>query len=167
MLTPSRKMIVQGIVAGFLGGIAGSAAKLAGEGVYPPRTMGQEPPPAVLAEKVAGHPLTAGQKTAATQTFHWTLGSGMGAAYGLAAEFVPQVTFGYGAAFGIAVLLGTHESILPLLGLNEPPTKQPFREQSSEVVTHTMYGVATELVRRALVRYWRRKSVATGGAHGA
>lgn len=90
--------------------------------------------------------------------FHWTFGSGLGAAYGVAAEFVPSVTVLHGVAFGWTVLLGTHESVLPALGLVEPPLHQPLREQTSEIATHALYGFVTEMVRRLLMRYWRRKA---------
>lgn len=155
----SSRMIAKGLLAGFLGGIAGSGAKLIGEAIYPPRPPGAEPPPAILAEKVAGHPLSEGEKTAATQTFHWGLGSGLGAVYGVAAEFSPIVTVGYGVGFGMVLLLGTHESTLPLLGLVEPPTQQPLREQTSEIATHALYGFVVEFVRRWLMRRWRPASV--------
>lgn len=145
-------MIAKGLLAGFLGGIVGSGAKLVGEWLYPPRTQGQEAPPAVLAEKLAGHPLNKSSKTIATQTFHWTTGSLVGAVYGSVAEVAPGVTAGYGVVFGIVVLLLTHESALPLLGLDKPPTQQPLREQSSEVATHALYGFAVEAVRRFLRR---------------
>lgn len=154
LLRPSRQIITKALLAGLLGGVAGSAAKLIGEAIYPPRTQGQEPPPAVLAEKIAGHSLSKGQKTAATQLFHWTTGTAMGGVYGMAAEFLPVVTAGYGVAFGIAVMLGTHESTLPLLGLDKPPTQQPLREHSSELATHALYGFAVEFVRRRLMRRW-------------
>ena len=153
--SPSRRFIAQGLIAGLIGGVGGSATKLIGEAIYPPRTQGQEPPPAVLAEKVAGHPLSETHKTIATQFFHWTLGTGIAGAYGAAAEFSPIVTVGYGVAFGIAVMLGTHESTLPLLGLDKPPTQQPLREHTSELATHALYGFVVEFIRRRLVKRWR------------
>jgi putative membrane protein len=143
--------IARGLLAGMLGGAVGSAAKLAGEAIYPPRTQGQKPPPVVLAEKIAGHELTKKQQTAAAQAFHWTLGIGIGGAYGAVAEIHPAVTLGFGVGLGLAVLLGTHESTLPLLGLSKPPDKQPLREQLSELATHALYGIGVEAVRR-LVR---------------
>ena len=150
----SRQVIAQGLLAGLLGGIAGSGAKLIGEWIYPPRTEGQQAPPAVLAEKIAGHPLSESNKTLATQAFHWTTGSFVGAIYGGVAEVLPAVTSGYGTAFGIVVLLLTHETTLPLMGLDKPPTQQPIHEQTSEIATHALYGFATELVRR----WWRNRS---------
>ncbi len=154
-----RRLVAKGLLAGALGGFAGGISKLVGELIYPPRTQGQEPPPAVLAEKVAGHPLSKPLQTAWTQAFHWTFSVGVGALYGAAAEYVPLVTIGYGVVFGEVVLLTTHESVLPLLGLNEPPLQQPAREQKSEIITHAMYGFTGEAVRRVLMRRWRQRLV--------
>ena len=148
----SGTSIAAGVLAGFIGGIAGSGLKLVGEKIYPPRTEGQQPPPAVLAEKLAGHPLTQSQKQSATQAFHWSFGSLIGAAYGAAAEVAPIVATGYGTAFGIVVLLATHESTLPMLGLDKSPNQQPLREHASEFATHALYGFGTELVRRIVRR---------------
>ena len=153
----SRRLIATGLLAGALGGVAGGVSKIVGELIYPPRTQGQEPPPAVLAEKLVGHPLRKPLQNAATQVFHWTFSIGIGAIYGAAAEFAPIVTIGYGVVFGEVVLLTTHESALPLLGLNEPPLEQPAREQKSEIITHAMYGLTVEAVRRLLMRRWRQR----------
>ena len=157
--TKSSRMLAKGLLAGFIGGVAGCGAKLIGEAIYPPRTQGQESPPAVLAEKLAGHALSKGKKTAATQTFHWGTGSAIGAVYGAAAELVPMVTIGYGVGFGIVVMLATHESTLPLLGLDKPPTQQPLREHTSELATHAFYGFTVEFIRRWLMRRWRRPAL--------
>ncbi len=150
--TLSMRSIALGLAAGLIGGAVGSALKLVGEKVYPPRTQGQEPPPAVLAEKIAGHPLSDSQRAAASQGFHWTFGSLTGAAYGALAEVAPIVTVGYGGGFAVVLLLLTHESTLPLLGLDKPPTQQPAREHLSEFATHLLYGFGTEGTRRLLRR---------------
>ena len=70
-----RPQLRRAFLIGVIGGVAGSALKLVGEAIIPPRKPGEEPPPAVLAEKVAGHPLSDKEKTLATQCFHWTFGS--------------------------------------------------------------------------------------------
>ncbi len=159
ILRYGHRLVAKGLLAGALGGLAGGVSKLAGELIYPPRTQGQQTPPALLAEKIAGHPLRKSLQTAATQVFHWTFSVGIGALYGAAAEFAPIVTSGYGVVFGEVVLLTTHESTLPLLGLNEPPLQQPAREQKSEIITHAMYGVTVEAIRRFLMRRWRQRSI--------
>ena len=82
---------------------------------------------------------------------HYLFGTLTGAAYGVLVEASPQVAAGAGALFGVALNLATHESVLPLLGLSDPPLRQTSREQLSEAATHIVYGMTTELTRR-LVR---------------
>jgi putative membrane protein len=133
-----------------MGGLAGSAAKLVAEQMFPPRTDGQQPPPAVLAEKVAGHHLTETQKEAATQGMHWSFGPGVGAVYGAAVEYEPQLAARHGAAFGLGLNGMTHENLLPILGLTAPAKQQPKQERWSEIASHVVYGVVTETVRRLI-----------------
>ena len=149
MPNPSRS-IPKGLAAGLIAGLAGSLVKAAGELLYNPRTEGQTPPPAVLAEKAAGHPLSKAQRTAATQAIHYTFGGLTGAVYGAAAEVFPAVTVGFGAVFGIVLQLLTHESLVPAAGLDVPAPRQPAREHLSELFTRILYGVSTEATRRAL-----------------
>ena len=149
------RMLMAGLLAGAVGGAVGSAAKIAGEAVYPPRIEGQVPPPVVLAEKMAGHPLSEQQKMLRMQAIHWTFGIGTGAVYGAVAEVAPVVTVLYGAVFGVVLQGLTHETAVPYFGLDKPASEQPAREHTSELFTHVLYGVATELVRRVLRRRMR------------
>lgn len=146
----ASRNLAKGLLAGALGGLVGSGAKIVGELVYPPRTQGQTPPPVILAERLAGHPLSKPQQTASSQAIHFVFGAASGAIYGVAAEFAPIVTAGYGSAFGVVLQLFTHESLVPSVGLDVPPWRQPLREHTSELFTHILYGVATEATRRAI-----------------
>ena len=42
----------------------------------------------------------------------------------------------------------THEGALPALGLSAEPADQTKREKSSEMVTHVVFGLVAETVRR-------------------
>jgi putative membrane protein len=66
------------------------------------------------------------------------------------AEFWPSATAGQGAAFALVLLGATHESSLPALDLTEPPTRQSKQEQLSEFLTHLVFGVMTEQLRRRM-----------------
>ncbi|HTZ60333.1 MAG TPA: DUF1440 domain-containing protein [Acidobacteriaceae bacterium] len=146
---PRRKRsLIKGFLAGAIGGLAGAAAKAAGEAVYPPRTLGQIPPPAVLVNRMSERPLSEKEEEVSVQAIHWTFGALVGGVYGIVAEYQPAVTSRLGANFGVTLCGITHASALPLMGLTEKPEDQPVREHASELVTHTMYGVTTELVRR-------------------
>jgi putative membrane protein len=146
--------ITRGFVAGAIGGVVGGAMKLVGEAIFPPRSPGEPIPPAVAVSKLlkflSGSPLRPEHTTLAVQGFHWSLSIGMAAVYGVLAEFFPIARIGYGLGFGMFVLLITHETTLPLLGLSLPWKQIPLKEHLSEIVTHAMYGVSVELVRSAV-----------------
>ncbi len=142
------RSVAKGLLAGLIGGLVGSTAKIVGEIIYNPRTQGQTPPPVILAERIAGHPLDTHTQNVAMQTIHYVFGGATGAIYGAAAEFAPIVTVGYGAAFGVVLQLFTHETLVPAAGLDVPAPQQPAREHLSEFFTHILYGVSTEIVRR-------------------
>ena len=144
------KSLVKGIVAGLIGGLVATAAKSIAEKIYPPRTHGEAEPPAVLAEKLAGHELTPAQEKTATETIHWGFGALTGAAYGALAEFYPAATAKDGAGFGMALASLTHEGALPAMGLSAPPEEQTTRERTSELASHALFGVVTETVRRVV-----------------
>jgi len=148
---PAREQsILKGALAGLIGGIAGSAAKMMAEAIIPPRIEGQVPPPVLLAQRVAGHPLDSGEREAAMQGIHWVFGALAGAAYGALAEVHPRATVWRGAAFGLALNRMTHKGVLPDAGLVAPVDKQPMQERVSEWVSHAAYGVVTDLVRRGV-----------------
>ena len=139
------------MLAGMIGGIVATAAKTIAEKVYPPRVHGEPEPPDLLAEKLAGHSLSGTNKTLASETIHWGFGALTGAAYGGLAEFYPAATAKEGASFGLTLAALTHESALPALGLSATAEQQTAREHSSEMVTHVLYGVVTEVI-RSMVR---------------
>ena len=152
--SPRRKpSVFKGFLAGAIGGLVGAAAKAAGEAVYPPRTQGQIPPPAVLVNRIAGRPLSETEEEVSVQAIHWGFGALAGGVYGALAEYQPAVTGRLGANFGLTLCGMTHASALPMMGLTESPGNQPAREHASELVTHAIYGVTTELVRRVARRF--------------
>ena len=150
--TPRKRSIPKGMLAGLLGGLAGSGAKMLAEKLFPPRTQGQIPPPVVLAESVAGRRLPDRERELALQGIHWIFGALAGAVYGALVEVEPSLGAWRGAAFGITLNRITHESLLPRFGLSAPPSRQPTQERISEWVTHATYGIATDTVRRAVRR---------------
>jgi putative membrane protein len=151
-MTTRQKSVLKGALAGLIGGLAGAGAKIVAEQIYPPRIQRQTLPPVVLAEQVAGHPLPATEQTAAMQGIHWAFGALAGAVYGAVVEYEPSVGAWQGAAFGITLNKMTHESLLPKMGLAAPTERQPARERISEWVSHAVYGVVTDSVRRVARR---------------
>jgi putative membrane protein len=147
-----ERSILKGAFAGLIGGLAGAGAKALAEQLFPPRTQGQTPPPVVLAEQVAGRPLPPAEKQAAMHTIHWGFGAVAGAVYGAMVEVEPSLGAWRGAAFGVTLNKITHESVLPRMGLAAPKEKQPTQERVSEWVSHAVYGIFTDAVRRIVRR---------------
>ncbi len=147
-----ERSILRGALAGLIGGLAGAGAKLVAEQIFPPRIEGQTPPPVVLAEQAAGHPLAHGEKKVAIESIHWAFGALAGAVYGAMVEYEPSLRAWKGAAFGITLNKITHESLLPKMGLSAPIERQPARERVSEWASHAVYGVVTDAVRQAARR---------------
>ena len=145
-----ERSIVKGALAGLIGGLAGAGAKVLAEKLFPPRIQGQTPPPLVLAEQVAGHPLPPPQQQAAMHSIHWGFGAAAGAVYGVLVEYEPSLSAWKGAAFGLTLNKITHESVLPKMGLAAAKEDQPTQERISEWVTHAIYGIFTDTVRRAV-----------------
>jgi putative membrane protein len=149
-MTTRERSILKGAMAGMIGGLAGAGAKVLAEKLFPPRVQGQTPPPVVLVEQFAGHPLPPTQQQAAMHSIHWGFGAAAGAVYGALVEMEPSIGAWKGAAFGLTLNKLTHESILPGLGLSAAKEDQPTQERISEWVTHAVYGIFTEAVRRAV-----------------
>lgn len=150
-----ERSLAKGMLAGLVGGVVATAAKTFGERLFPPRTHGEPEPPAVLAEKLAGHTLSTTQKVVAAESIHWAFGALAGAAYGGLAEYFPAATQKEGASFGLALATLAHENALPAFGLSADPQHQTPTEHTSEMATHIVYGVVTEIVRSIVRRSLR------------
>lgn len=140
--------LLKGAVAGLIGGIVATAVKTAAESVYPPRTHGEPEPTDVAAVKLGAPIVPSTEKKVASEGLHWGFGALAGAAYGVMAEFYPQITARNGVTFGMTLMAFTHEGALPALGLSAEVKNQQPREQRSEMVTHVLYGVVAETVRK-------------------
>ena len=102
-----------------------------------------------IAEAV-GLPLSRREKAELAPTTHYLFGTLCGAVYGLIAEYEPEITFGFGSAFGASLFVGASETALPALSLLPAPTDTPPLLHAGGLAAHVAYGSATETVRRLL-----------------
>ena len=101
----------------------------------------------------AGYPLTEPRhRQLAGEFVHLAFGAANGALYGLAARTDPRVTAGYGIAFGAFVWAAADEGVVPVLGLSRGPREASAGLLAYSFLSHCVYGLTTELVRRRLVR---------------
>lgn len=103
-----------------------------------------------ISENVFDHRLTKAEKKIAGPAVHYAMGATSGAIYGVAAELVPFVTVGAGIPFGGAVWLIADDAALPALGLSKSPTEYPLSIHAYALASHLVYGLTTDVVRRAL-----------------
>lgn len=106
----------------------------------------------MVSEKIFGHQLAKDEKKVAGDVVHYAIGAASAGIYGVAAELVPEVTADAGLSFGTAVWLVVDEGAVPLLGLAKAPTEYPLSTHIYALASHFVYGVTTEVVRRALRR---------------
>jgi len=103
-----------------------------------------------ISRNVLGHELQEHEKEPAGAVVHYAFGTVTGGLYGALAEVSPQVTIGAGIPFGAAFWLIADEVTVPLLGLSKGPTEYPASTHAYALASHLVYGVTTELSRRAL-----------------
>lgn len=164
--------LLRGSVAGLLGGLVGSWVmnrfqtavpaeafkKLLGEADNqdPGDQESAEPATVQAAEAVSegviDHELTDDEKEWAGPAVHYTHGSLSAALYGALAEHEPAVARGAGLPFGAALWLVADEGAVPALGLSEAPWAYPPSTHAYSLVSHLVYGLATEVVRRFVRR---------------
>lgn len=91
----------------------------------------------------------AGARHAGAGLAHYATGIGIGLAYGLAAEYAPEVTKGAGTAFssGVAGLL--EEGPAPALRLLPPPWEAHADNPVPGVASQLLFGLVAEATRRA------------------
>ncbi len=106
----------------------------------------------IVSEDVFGRRLMERDKEGAGAVAHYAMGVTSGAIYGVAAEMLPAATAGAGLPFGAAVWMIADEFVVPALGLSKPPTEYPPSTHAYALASHLVYGLTTEMVRRAVRR---------------
>lgn len=101
--------------------------------------------------QLAGRQLSKDEKKKYGKLLHYAFGTATGAAYGEVMELtrargivVPGLAFG-GALFAVADEIG-----VPALGLSEKPTEAPLSAHVYGLMSHLVYGLATEVARRGV-----------------
>ncbi len=150
---------IRGVAAGIAAGIVASLAmnlfQKAWAKTLPMPSTGGDPATVKAAQRVSrlttGKYVPAEDKEAAGEAVHYLFGALLGGAYGLLAEYRPEVTLGHGTAFGVASA-AFDEFGVPAAGLSGPPTEFPAATHAYALASHVVFGGVTEATRR-LVRY--------------
>jgi len=154
--------VVKGAVAGLVGGIVGSLVMTGfqtllsslSEEEKKPRRKKEEPANVKAAEEISeglfDHKLKKSEKEPAGEAMHYGMGAASGLIYGIASEIAPLTTVGLGLPFGAAVWLVADDVVIPALGLAKPATEYPLSTHAYALSSHLVYGLTTDLVRRAV-----------------
>lgn len=155
--------VVKGAVAGLVGGLIASfvmsefqtlLSSLSEAGKKPKKKKEDEPANVktaeAISENVFDHKLKKSEKEPAGVAVHYAMGAASGLIYGITAEIAPVTTVGLGLPFGAAVWLVADDIVVPALGLAKPATEYPLSTHAYALSSHLVYGLTTDLVRRAV-----------------
>lgn len=167
-----KREVWKGLAAGLVGGLAGSFAMNQFQNVWSkaseamqssnhpqsedqPKQQKSEPDATMkaaekISENIAHQQLSEEQQKKAGPWVHYAFGTAVGGAYGAATEFMPATKKGLGLPFGAAVFVGADEIGVPALGLAKSSAQVPLSQHAYGLVSHFVYGLTTELVRRGL-----------------
>ena len=104
-----------------------------------------------ISRRLLHHDLAEDQKKWVGPVVHYAFGTLVGAAYGAFAGKASLARAGYGAAYGTAVWLAADEVAVPAFGLSKASQERPVSSHVQEMAAHVVYGITTDLVRRAIV----------------
>ncbi len=172
--TPDGTDVVRGLTAGLIGGLVASStmnqfqsltSKLAEEldksqggqkkKEAPEKKEGDDATvkaASAISENVFDHKLTKIEKKVAGPAVHYAFGTIMGGFYGVAAELAPFITAGAGLPYGAIFWVAEDEAAVPALGLSRSPNEYPLSTHASALASHFVYGLTTDVLRRAVRR---------------
>jgi putative membrane protein len=101
-----------------------------------------------ISQALQGRHLTKEEKKKAGPVVHYAFGALMGAVYGASVEANPPANALAGIPFGAILFAGADEVALPALGLSDKPAAYPLSTHVYGLISHAVYGVTTETVRR-------------------
>ncbi len=146
--------LAAGIAAGLVASLAMNLFQKAWAKALPMPGSGDDPATVKAAQRVSraatGEFFAVEDKEAAGNAVHYLFGAVLGGAYGLLAEYRPEVTKGYGSLFG-AASAAFDELGVPAAGLSGPTTDFPAATHAYALASHIVFGGVTEATRR-LVR---------------
>jgi len=150
----------RGLISGFLGGLAGTAVKSIVEEFLPVRKIEQRSAQIKLIDnlstKILGSPISRDHEALAEQLVNFPIGSSIGAAYGYGKKDKDEFRLTDGVILGASTWFTTHETSLPMLGLESKPKNIPIKMQANELFAHVLFGITTELVRNFVNKRLKR-----------
>lgn len=150
----------RGLISGFVGGLAGTAVKSLIEHFLPVRKIEQKSAQLRIVDdlstKITGTPISVENEELAEQLVNFPFGGSIGAAYGYGKKDKDVMNIADGVIFGATTWVSTHETSLPLMGLESKPSDIPIKMQANELFAHVAFGITTEIVRSLINERMKR-----------
>ena len=170
------------ILAGVLGGLAGTLAMNYAQRLWTRAADGRAPRSAggkhdardwqereegrnanelaaqAIAKTVGRRRLTDDQLTVAAPLVHFSFGAALGALYGASIRDDRQDLLKRGAPFGALVWLLADEIAMPLLHLSRPTTERSLEKHAQTFASHIVFGTVAELIRAQTIGRPLRRS---------
>lgn len=150
----------RGLISGFVGGLAGTAVKTLIEQFLPVRKIEQKSAQLKIVDdlstKITGTPISTENEALAEQLVNFPFGASIGAAYGYGKKDKDFMNIADGVIFGATTWVSTHETSLPLAGLESKPSDIPLKMQANELFAHIAFGITTEFVRSIINERMKR-----------
>ncbi len=148
------------LISGIVGGLAGTAVKSLIEHFLPVRKIEQKSAQLRIVDdlstKITGTPVSVENEELAEQLVNFPFGASIGAAYGYGKKDKDVMNIADGVIFGATTWVSTHETSLPLMGLESKPTDIPIKMQANELFAHVAFGITTEIVRSLINERMKR-----------
>ncbi|MBZ9729864.1 DUF1440 domain-containing protein [Salegentibacter sp. JZCK2] len=146
----------RGLLAGVIGGLAGTAVKSLVEHFLTVRKVEQRSAQIKIVDdlstKITGSPISVDNEELAEQLVNFPIGASVGAAYGFGKKDNDELNIKDGIILGGSTWITTHETSLPMMGLEPKPTDVPIRMQMNELFAHVLFGITTEVVRSTVLK---------------
>ena len=146
----------RGLLAGVIGGLAGTAVKSLVEHFLTVREVEQRSAQIKIVDelstKITGSPISVDNEELAEQLVNFPIGASVGAAYGFGKKDNEKLNITDGIILGGSTWISTHETSLPMMGLEPKPTDVPMRMQFNELIAHVLFGITTEVVRSTVLQ---------------
>ena len=163
--------MVNRILAGAIGGVAGTWAMSEAQRAWTHAVGGEAPESAAgkhdardwqersegqnsneiaaqfVATHVIGRRLDRDELGVAAALMHYSFGAAVGALYG---AYSGGRRHGTGIGMGLALWLVADEIAMPLFGLSDSPPRRTLETRLQSVAAHLVYGMTTELTRRGV-----------------
>ncbi len=121
------------------GGEATRRREKEAQGDLPPATVRA----AERAAELVGRTVPDERKGTAGEAVHYATGALFGALFGVLAPRISTPALLAGVAYGAAVWLVNDETLVPALGLSNPPWGYPASTHAKSLAAHVVYGAAT------------------------